>query len=65
MLVGPRGNFKRPISRLRDALLQGNYCLPLFVLIAQQRNRIVFDMDMQHLKLIGDLFDKVSLTLTR
>lgn len=60
MLVGvQRGNFKRSIQRLRDAVLQENQAVALFVLLAHQRNFIIYNGELRHLKLIGDLVDKV------
>lgn len=53
-------NLKRPSLRLRDTLVNGKLAIPLLLLIAQQRSSIVFKNTSAHLKLIGDLYDKVS-----
>lgn len=46
--------------RLRDALMEGNLTIPLCLLIAQQRNAIVFvEQEAGHLKLVGKLYDQV------
>lgn len=46
--------------RLRDALMEGKLTIPLCLLIAQQRNAIVYVEEQErHLKLIGKLYDQV------
>ena len=59
----PARNVKKPSIRLKEALLENHLYLPLSILIAQQRNCIVFKFGAQrieHLKLIGSLYDQVS-----
>ncbi|XP_057313993.1 THO complex subunit 2-like [Hydractinia symbiolongicarpus] len=52
-------NTRKPSVRLRDALMEGKLTIPLCLLIAQQRNAIVFVEEQQrHLKLIGKLYDQ-------
>ena len=47
--------------RLRDALMEGQLTIPLCLLIAQQRNAIVYvEEQKRHLKLIGKLYDQVN-----
>ena len=53
-------NTKKSSQRLRDTLLEGKLDLPLCLLMAQQRNGIVFYEDPdRHLKLVGKLYDQV------
>lgn len=55
-------NTKKSSQRLRDTLLEGKLDLPLCLLMAQQRNGIVFFEDAErHLKLVGKLYDQVKL----
>jgi len=52
-------NTRKPSMRLRDALMEGKLTLPLCLLIAQQRNAIVYvEEQSRHLKLIGKLYDQ-------
>ena len=52
---------KRPATKLRDALVRTGLTMPLFVLIARQRDQIAFySEEDQHMKLMSDLLDKVS-----
>ena len=56
-------NVKKSSIRLKEALLDNHLYLPLSIIIAQQRNCIVFKFGAQrieHLKLIGSLYDQVS-----
>ena len=54
-------NTKKSSQRLREALVDAHLGLPLFLLMAQQRDGIVFrDGALRHLKLVGNLFDNVS-----
>ena len=54
-------NTKKSSQRLRDALIEGKLTIPLCLLIAQQRNGIVFVEDTtRHLKLVGKIFDQVN-----
>ena len=53
-------NTKKSSQRLRDTLLEGKLDLPLCLLMAQQRNGIVFYENAdRHLKLVGKLYDQV------
>ncbi|XP_066928394.1 THO complex subunit 2-like [Clytia hemisphaerica] len=52
-------NTRKPSARLRDALIEGNLTIPLCLLIAQQRNAIVYvEQEAGHLKLVGKLYDQ-------
>ena len=54
-------NTKKSSQRLRDSLIEGKLTIPLCLLIAQQRNGIVFVEDTsRHLKLVGKIFDQVK-----
>ncbi len=57
--VPPARNLKKAITRLRDALIFTDLAIPLFILIAQQRGTIIYKTNTEHLKLVGDLYDKV------
>lgn len=53
-------NTKKSSQRLREALVDSNLCLPLFILSAQQRDCIIFrDGSKMHLKLVGSMYDHV------
>jgi len=52
----------RSASKLKEALMNSQLALPLAILIAQSRNYIAFHSDLQHLKMIGDLYDKCQET---
>lgn len=54
-------NLKKPGTKLKDALMNNKLALPLLILIAQQRGNIIFHTDTSHLKLLGDLYDKVQI----
>lgn len=59
-------NTRKSSMRLKEALLESNLAWPLCILIAQQRNCIVFeDQDHSHLKLIGKLYDQCQETLVQ
>jgi THO complex subunit 2 len=47
--------------KLRDALINSDLAVPLSILIAQQRGSILYKTATNHLYLIGDLYDKVTL----
>ena len=54
-------NTRRSSLRLKDALLEANLAMPLCMLMAQQRNCILFkEQEHSHLKLVGKLYDQVS-----
>ena len=58
-------NTKKSSQRLRDTLIEGKLDLPLCLLMAQQRNGIVFFEDPdRHLKLVGKLYDQVWLEVS-
>ncbi|CAF4509851.1 unnamed protein product, partial [Didymodactylos carnosus] len=61
-------NVKKPSIRLKEALLENSIYLPLSIIIAQQRNCIVFKFGAQrheHLKLIGNLYDQCQDTMVQ
>uniref|UniRef100_S4RS23 THO complex subunit 2 n=1 Tax=Petromyzon marinus TaxID=7757 RepID=S4RS23_PETMA len=52
-------NTKKSSQRLKDALLDHDLALPLCLLMAQQRNGVVFhEGGAKHLKLVGKLYDQ-------
>lgn len=54
-------NTKKSSMRLKDSLLDNNLAMPLCILMAQQRNCILFqEQEHSHLKLIGKLYDQVT-----
>lgn len=54
-------NTKKSSQRLKDALLDHDLALPLCLLMAQQRNGVVFqEGGEKHLKLVGKLYDQAS-----
>ena len=54
-------NIKKSTLRLKEALLDNNLAMALCILMAQQRNCILFQSENAHLKLIGKLYDQVCL----
>lgn len=52
-------NIKKSTLRLKEALLENNMAMSLCILMAQQRNCILFQSENAHLKLIGKLYDQV------
>jgi THO complex subunit 2 len=62
-------NTKKSSSRLMDSLLENDLAIPMCLLMAQQRQGIIFPPvptdsifpyeDKRHLKLIGKLYDQV------
>ncbi|XP_048589854.1 THO complex subunit 2 isoform X3 [Nematostella vectensis] len=59
-------NTKKSSQRLRDTLVESQLDLPLCILMAQQRNGIVFyEDDKRHLKLVGKLYDQCQDTLVQ
>ncbi|CAF1264050.1 unnamed protein product [Adineta ricciae] len=61
-------NVKKSSIRLKEALLDNHLYLPLSIIIAQQRNCIVFKFGAQrieHLKLIGSLYDQCQDTMVQ
>ena len=58
-------NTKKSSQRLREALVEFDLAIPLCILMAHQRNAIVFQEsvggeDRRHIKLVGKLYDQVS-----
>lgn len=54
-------NTKKSSQRLKDVLLDHELALPLCLLMAQQRNGVVFlEGGENHLKLVGHLYDQVE-----
>ncbi|XP_040906858.1 THO complex subunit 2 isoform X4 [Toxotes jaculatrix] len=59
-------NTKKSSQRLKDALLDHELALPLCLLMAQQRNGVVFlEGGEKHLKLVGHLYDQCHDTLVQ
>ncbi|KAE8584287.1 hypothetical protein XENTR_v10020899 [Xenopus tropicalis] len=59
-------NTKKSSQRLKDALLEYELALPLCLLMAQQRNGVVFqEGGEKHLKLVGKLYDQCHDTLVQ
>lgn len=59
-------NTKKSSQRLKDALIDNNLAVPLCLLMAQQRNCVVYqETDKDHLKLVGNLFDQCQDTLVQ
>ena len=53
-------NTKRSSQRLKDCLIDNNLAVPICLLMAQQRNCVVYqETEDSHLKLVGKLFDQV------
>ena len=54
-------NTRKSSQRLKDYLIDNNLAVPLCLLMAQQRNCVVYqETEDSHLKLVGKLFDQVS-----
>ncbi|XP_042196497.1 THO complex subunit 2 isoform X1 [Callorhinchus milii] len=59
-------NTKKSSQRLKDALLDHDLALPLCLLMAQQRNCVIFqEGGEKHLKLVGKLYDQCHDTLVQ
>ncbi|KAG7282682.1 hypothetical protein CRUP_017608 [Coryphaenoides rupestris] len=59
-------NTKKSSQRLKDTLLDHELALPLCLLMAQQRNGVVFlEGGEKHLKLVGKLYDQCHDTLVQ
>lgn len=59
-------NTKKSSQRLKDALIDNNLAVPLCLLMAQQRNCVVYqETENSHLKLVGNLFDQCQDTLVQ
>ena len=59
-------NTKKSSQRLKDSLIDNNLAVPLCLLMAQQRNCVVYqETDKDHLKLVGNLFDQCQDTLVQ
>lgn len=55
-------NVKKPSQRLKDAILKQDLATPLCLLMAQQRDCIVYNesVNVEHIKLIGKVYDQVT-----
>ncbi|KAK2490112.1 hypothetical protein MC885_011648 [Smutsia gigantea] len=63
---GQMRSTKKSSQRLKDALLDHDLALPLCLLMAQQRNRVIFqEGGEKHLKLVGKLYDQCHDTLVQ
>ncbi|XP_074593972.1 THO complex subunit 2-like protein [Brevipalpus obovatus] len=59
-------NTRKSSVRLKDTLLESNLAMPLCILMAQQRNCILFnDKESPHIKLVGKLYDQCQETLVQ
>ncbi|TRY73857.1 hypothetical protein TCAL_01902 [Tigriopus californicus] len=59
-------NTKKSSQRLKDALIDHDLAVPLCLLMAQQRNCVVYqETEDSHLKLVGKLFDQCQDTLVQ
>jgi THO complex subunit 2 len=61
-------NTKKSSQRLKEMLLEHQLAIPLCLLIAQQRNCVVYretDSQLAHLKLVGKLYDQCQDTLVQ
>ncbi|XP_046643816.1 THO complex subunit 2-like isoform X8 [Daphnia pulicaria] len=57
---------KKAAQRLKETLLESNLAIPLCLLIAQQRNCVVYrETENNHLKLVGKLYDQCQDTLVQ
>ena len=54
-------NTKKSSQRLKDALMEHDLAIPFCILMAQERNHILYSTqgeDKRHIKLIGKLYDQ-------
>ncbi|RWS26655.1 THO complex subunit 2-like isoform X1 [Leptotrombidium deliense] len=59
-------NTRKSSVRLKDALLESNLAMPLCILMAQQRNCVLYcEQEHSHLKLVGKLYDQCQETLVQ
>lgn len=59
-------NVKKSSQRLKDSLLEQDLAIPLCLLMAQQRNCILFqEAENSHIKLVGKLYDQCQDTLVQ
>jgi len=56
-------NTKKSSLRLIDALIDNNLITPLFISLCQQRSICVYNTNLTHLKLIGNMFDQTNDTM--
>jgi THO complex subunit 2 len=56
---------KRAISRLQDALCTPDKAAPMLALVAQQRGYALFKGEMDHVKQLGQLFDRCQRVLVQ
>lgn len=58
-------NTKKSSTRLKDVLLENDLALSLCMLMAQQRDGVIYrEGEERHLKLVGKLYDQVSSCLS-
>ncbi|XP_015792338.1 THO complex subunit 2 [Tetranychus urticae] len=59
-------NTRKSSVRLKDTLLESNLAMPLCILMAQQRNCILYSkQEHSHIKLVGKLYDQCQETLVQ
>uniref|UniRef100_T1IQC9 THO complex subunit 2 n=1 Tax=Strigamia maritima TaxID=126957 RepID=T1IQC9_STRMM len=59
-------NTKKSSQRLKDALLEQDLAIPLCILMAQQRNCVIYkEQESCHVKLVGKLYDQCQDTLVQ
>ena len=59
-------NTRKSSVRLKHTLLESNLAMPLCILMAQQRNCILFsEQKHSHIKLVGKLYDQVSFSFSK
>ena len=59
-------NTRKSSSRLKDALIDAGLAMPLYMLMAQQRNCILYrEQQHSHIKLVGSLYDQCQETLVQ
>lgn len=59
-------NTRKSSARLKEALLESDLAMPLCILMAQQRNCILFyDQEHSYLKLVSKLYDQCQQTLVQ
>lgn len=54
---------RKSSARLMSALVDSDWVMPLSLLIAQQKTKLIYDAQHSHLKLIGNLHDQTQDTL--
>lgn len=56
---------KRAVNKLQDILCTSDTAIPILALIAQQRGYALFKGQVNHVKLLGQLFDRCQLVLVQ